>query len=138
MITSGINYKIGGSYYWKLYRSGVSKLKEGNDLLFAKIDIGLVVVGIVCQFICFCFVMESKELEYEVDIVESMFIHNEDESRRIAVDESQLMKNSLMNSQVKNEVRNSQLMDYANDNGNDDDEDNESEIKDSYPNEYDE
>ena len=131
MITSGINYTIGGNYYWKLYKYKGFKLNKGNERLFVIMSAWLFVVGVVFQFISFCFVMESKEIEYEVDIAESIFIQNDDDiSKRIAVDDNQIMmRDSTINNCARGEERNSQLGDYDNDNN----DDNESEIKDSFP-----
>ena len=76
MITSGINYIIGGNYYWKLYKCEGLMLDKGNEMLFMKMNVCLFIVGIVFQFISFCFVMESKEIEYDVDLAESLLFQN--------------------------------------------------------------
>ena len=125
MITSGINYIIGGNYYWKLYKCEGLTLDKGNEMLFMKMNVCLFIVGIVFQFISFCFVMESKEIEYDVDIAESLFIQNDNSSRGV--------KNSMLNEEgIKRDEKYYQIADFGNDDEDNDDDD-ESEIKDSYP-----
>lgn len=126
MITSGINYMIGGNYYWKLYKCEGLMLDKGNEMLFMKMNVCLFIIGVVFQFISFCFVMESKEIEYDVDvdIAESLLIQNDNSSRGV--------KDLMLNGEggVKGgEEKYYQIADF----GNDDDDNDESEIKDSYP-----
>ena len=121
MITSGINYTIGGNYYWKLYKCEGLMLDKGNEMLLMKMNVCLFIGGIVFQFISFCFVMESKEIVYDVDIVESLLIQNDNSSRGV--------KDSMLNEEsIKRGEKYYQIADFGNE-----DDDNESEIKDSYP-----
>ena len=123
MITSGINYIIGGNYYWKLYKCEGLTSDKGNEMLFMKMNVCLFIVGIVFQFISFCFVMESKEIEYDVDIAESLFIQNDNSSRGV--------KNSMLNEEgIKRDEKYYQIADFGNDD--EDNDDDECEIKDSY------